>query len=116
MEYHPQRLKADRTLSWLMRSRRPDPTAMAQLARAKQIYLIGDAAYTEPIIGGHGAQAALHDALSLAETLGKRHFDRSSPEWYMAKASKWEDAVTKSERRLEDLLSGASPSSASSSL
>lgn len=98
-------MRNDRLLNWLMRSA-PQPLRLEQWAEAARggIVLLGDAWHAEPILGGHGANLAIEDGISLAECLAKQG-GRNLLEFYESRSKEWGKSAQESERRLVELHS-----------
>jgi 2-polyprenyl-6-methoxyphenol hydroxylase-like FAD-dependent oxidoreductase len=68
--FEPSILRKDRILHWLMRTTLV-PKEELQKPAQKGVVLIGDSVHAEPIVGGNGANAAISDAVSLAEHIAQ---------------------------------------------
>lgn len=88
-----------RILHWLMRTTNVDTADMHKLA-SHGILLIGDAAHAQPIIGGNGANAAIRDALELADHLAE---SKDFGAFIDAHAAKWKAGVEASKRRIAEM-------------
>jgi 2-polyprenyl-6-methoxyphenol hydroxylase-like FAD-dependent oxidoreductase len=94
-----EKMRNDRLLNWLMRS---VSVGKAQLlgAAARGVVLIGDAAHAAPILGGYGANAAITDAIDLAEHIvAKKDLAMFSEHRYDA----WSEYVKSSESKLANM-------------
>ncbi|KAH7075264.1 hypothetical protein FB567DRAFT_452739 [Paraphoma chrysanthemicola] len=81
-------VRKDRLLHWLMRVILVPKDALRDIASGG-IVLIGDAVHAEPIVGGNGANAAILDAVSLAEHIAKTQGSGLSS-WYDSRYGEWE--------------------------
>ena len=99
--FHPQKVREDRVLNWLMRSLLVPLEKLQELAD-QGILLIGDAAHAMPILGSEGASWAINDAFDLTYHLARDTF-RQLRSYYEHIYPEWEQAVSDSERRLFDM-------------
>jgi 2-polyprenyl-6-methoxyphenol hydroxylase-like FAD-dependent oxidoreductase len=88
------KLRTERILHWLMRSILISKTELQQLGD-KRIWLIGDTAHAEQIIGGGGANSAILDGLSLAEWIAKKGTSELGS-WCDERHSHWQESQDKS--------------------
>jgi 2-polyprenyl-6-methoxyphenol hydroxylase-like FAD-dependent oxidoreductase len=102
--FDAERLRKERILHWLMRSVLVPTEALQELGR-KNIWMMGDAVHAEQIIGGNGANAAIVDALSLAEHVGENGVSNIE-EWYAGRRELWEADVEKSLRNIAMMHGG----------
>ncbi|KAI9810255.1 MAG: hypothetical protein M1827_006389 [Pycnora praestabilis] len=104
------RIRGERVLHWLMRSLVMTAADLVWLAVGCGVAMIGDAAHAMPILGGNGANAAIMDAIDLAEHLEKCGPDHMAT-FYKKKRSwkagspqsthqQWDREVTESEEAL----------------
>ena len=86
--FDPESLRNERILHWLMRSilvPMPELTSLAE----KGIWLVGDTAHAEQIIGGGGANGAIEDAVELAQWITGRS-TRTITSWYTQRYPSWQ--------------------------
>ena len=96
--FDAEKLRKERILHWLMRSILVPTDALQELGR-KNIWLMGDAVHAEQIIGGNGANAAISDAVSLAEHVGESNVS-AIEKWYAKRRKFWGADVEKSLRNI----------------
>jgi len=89
-------------LNWLMRSVSVPGPELAGLA-SRGVVLVGNAAHAEPILGGRGANAALLDAVELAEVIVQGY---GVAAFYEAAAGRWRRGVLGAERGIARLHEG----------
>ncbi|KAK0516120.1 hypothetical protein JMJ35_002154 [Cladonia borealis] len=99
--FHPQRVRQDKVLHWLMRSLLVPLEKLQELAD-QGILLIGDAAHTIPILGSEGANLAIKDGIDLANYLADNAFSQLRG-FYGQRYPEWQRAMSESERRLFDM-------------
>ena len=99
--FHPQKVRQDKVLNWLMRSLLVPLEKLQELAD-QGILLIGDAAHTMPILGSEGANWAFNDAIDLTYYLANNALPRLR-NFYENRYPDWEQAVSESEKRLFDM-------------
>lgn len=85
------------------------------------IVTIGDAAHAVPILGGHGANMAILDAIHLADVLAKQNGEEKTTttglkDFYEDKWQGWYEAVEDSKKELVDVHRGSSTNVATSNL
>ena len=97
-------MRADRVLSWLMRTSEVELPELQALAK-KGVYFIGDAVHAEPILGGEGANNAIRDGLELADHIANNGME-SIDEWYTEKHASWRTSLEKSKRNLAEMHGG----------
>ena len=86
--FDPESLRNERILHWLMRSilvPMPELTSVAE----KGIWLVGDSAHAEQIIGGGGANGAIDDAVELSQWITERS-TRDITSWYTQRYPSWQ--------------------------
>jgi len=88
-----------RILHWLMRTTDVEPSDMHKLA-SQGIFLLGDAAHAQPIIGGNGANAAIKQALDLADHIAE---NRDFGSFIDAHCAEWQEGVDASTRRIAEM-------------
>jgi 2-polyprenyl-6-methoxyphenol hydroxylase-like FAD-dependent oxidoreductase len=99
--FDADKLKKERILHWLMRSLLVPVNELQELEK-KGIWIMGDAAHAEQIIGGNGANAAILDAVSLADHVEKNsinHIER----WYEGRKSYWKADNERSVRNIAEM-------------
>lgn len=106
--FNSENARNDRWLHWLMRSLMPDPDEGQRLA-SQGVILAGDAAHAMPILGGEGANVAIMDGITLAEYIAGRGADHVENVLF-SRFETWKNAVTNSERRLEEMHTASKPS------
>ena len=99
--FHPQHVRQDKVLNWLMRSLLVPLEKLQELAD-QGILLIGDAAHAMPILGSEGANWAIKDGIDLANHLADNDFSQLRS-FYEHRYPEWQRAVSESERRLYDM-------------
>ena len=99
--FHPQKVRQDKVLNWLMRSLLVPLEKLQKLAD-QGILLIGDAAHAMPILGSEGANWAINDAIDLTFYLANNNLPQLR-HFYENRYLGWEQAVSESERRLFDM-------------
>ncbi|KAF1348225.1 FAD/NAD(P)-binding domain-containing protein [Lizonia empirigonia] len=92
--FDAEKLRNERMLHWLMRSLLISKTELQQLGD-ERIWLIGDAAHAEQIIGGGGANAAIDDGVSLADSIAEQGTS-DLKRWYNGRYSSWHEGQKKS--------------------
>ena len=98
---------SDRVLHWLMRSVMVPKEDLLRLTQ-QGVMMIGDAVHAVPVLGGHGANMAILDAIELAEVLTKQIENESKDmryvkQFYEEKWDGWNDAVEQSKRALAEM-------------
>ncbi|KAH7065731.1 hypothetical protein BKA63DRAFT_164012 [Paraphoma chrysanthemicola] len=92
-------VRKDRLLHWLMRAILVPQDALRGIASGG-IVLIGDTVHAEPIVGGNGANAAILDAVSLAEHVAKTQGPGLSS-WYDSRYGEWEHGSMRAKANIE---------------
>lgn len=92
--FDAEKLRNERILHWLMRSLLISKAELQQLGD-DGIWLIGDAAHAEQIIGGGGANAAIDDGVSLADSIAEQGTS-DLKRWYNGRYSSWQEGQEKS--------------------
>lgn len=102
-------LKENKTLiSWLMRTVEPPLVELKELG-VKNVLLAGDAIHAQPILGGHGANAAITDAIELADFLSEKDLTSETfNAFYESVSTKWSQDVSDSVERIGGLHLGRS--------
>jgi tyrosinase len=97
-----KKMRNDRILHWLMRTLLPPLPQLQRLSEDTGVCFIGEAVHAEPIIGGNGANAAILDALSLAEEIANN--DRMSiSNWYHDMYPVWTKGVEQSQKNIANM-------------
>lgn len=99
--FHPQKVRQDKVLNWLMRSLLVPLEKLQELAD-QGVLLIGDAAHAMPILGSEGANWAFNDAIDLTYYIANNALPRLG-NFYENRYPEWQQAVSESERRLFDM-------------
>ena len=92
--FDAEKLRKERILHWLMRSIFVTKTELQQLGE-RGIWLMGDAAHAEQIIGGGGANGAMEDGASLAEWIAEKGTNDNTS-WYDQRYASWQEGQQKS--------------------
>ena len=93
------KLRSERLLHWLMRTIRIPKEDLLRLAK-HGIVSIGDAVHAVPILGGHGANMAILDAIKLADVLAGEDKSSGSEAFYESNWPSWDTAVKDSKANL----------------
>jgi 2-polyprenyl-6-methoxyphenol hydroxylase-like FAD-dependent oxidoreductase len=101
--FDEKKMRGDRILHWLMRDILLPLDDLTRLSTTG-ILLIGDAAHALPILGGEGANAAILDAIELADCIANKGVDCVGG-FYKARYFEWESEVRKGEERLATMHS-----------
>ena len=114
--FSSSRMRSDRLLHWLMRTVMVLKQDLLRLLSCGVVPL-GDSVHAVPILGGHGANMAILDAIQVANlfTADKTVF-ASLNEFYSEKWDDWHSAVEKSKRDLDDMHSSPSVAPTASNL
>ena len=99
--FHPQNIRQDKVLNWLMRSLLVPLEKLQELAD-QGILLVGDAAHTMPILGSEGANWAIKDGIDLANYLADNDLSQLR-NFYEQRYPEWQQAGSESEKRLSDM-------------
>ncbi|KAJ5064834.1 hypothetical protein J3E74DRAFT_461510 [Bipolaris maydis] len=100
--FDAKKMRGDRILHWLMRTLLPPLSDIQRLSEDTGVYFIGEAVHAEPIVGGNGANAAILDALSLAEQIANG--DRASiSNWYKEMYPVWTKGVERSRESIANM-------------
>ncbi|TLD27795.1 Eukaryotic translation initiation factor 3 subunit G [Venturia nashicola] len=105
-----KKLEDNKTLiSWLMRTVEPPLVELKELGN-NNVLLAGDAIHAQPILGGLGANAAITDAIELADILsGKDLTTETFNAFYESVWMKWSQDVSDSVERIGGMHLGRSP-------
>lgn len=104
-----QKLQPNKTLiSWLMRLVEPPLVELKELGK-KNVLLAGDAIHAQPILGGHGANAAMMDAIELADILNEENLTTEMfNAFYESAWMNWTQDVSDSAERIGGMHLGRS--------
>lgn len=93
-------------LNWLMRTVELTDSDLEDMTRWN-VVLVGNAAHAEPILGGNGANAALVDAVELAEAIVRFGIGREAVQgFYKGAKDRWNMGVEESVRNIEGMHGG----------
>ncbi|CAG5156230.1 uncharacterized protein ALTATR162_LOCUS4051 [Alternaria atra] len=95
--FDTEKMRDDRILHWLMRTTSASLSELHDQLNKNKVCFIGDAVHAEPIVGGNGANAAIIDALTLADAIGKEESDGISS-WYIDRHTAWSKGKEGSQR------------------
>jgi 2-polyprenyl-6-methoxyphenol hydroxylase-like FAD-dependent oxidoreductase len=95
-------VRKDRLLHWLMRTTLVSKEKLHDLTHGG-IVLIGDAVHAEPIVGGNGANAAILDAVSLAEQIAEAQETgkHSLSSWIDKRYDDWQHGIQSAKANIE---------------
>jgi tyrosinase len=93
------KLRKDRVLHWLMRTTSAPLPDLQDLLAKSGVCLMGDAVHAEPIVGGYGANAAIIDALTLADAIASGEQNGISG-WYDKRYPVWMRGLEESRRNI----------------
>ena len=97
-----EQIRSERVLHWLMRTTIIPKSGLLRLLQ-HGVVMIGDSAHALPILGGHGANMAILDAISLADAL-KEGLDMARlKHFYEDNWQQWQDAVNQSKMALAEM-------------
>jgi 2-polyprenyl-6-methoxyphenol hydroxylase-like FAD-dependent oxidoreductase len=99
--FDEQKMKQDRILTWLMRTSKVDLPQLYQLA-SNGIFLMGDAAHSQAILGGEGANIAISDGLTLAEAIAAQNGETITS-WYSKRFPAWQQSLETSKATIEEM-------------
>jgi tyrosinase len=97
--FNVEKVRGDRILHWLMRTTSTPMSDLRDLLMESGVCLIGDATHAEPIVGGNGANAAIMDAMKLADAISSGGKD-GVLRWYDERHSKWVQGAEESQKHL----------------
>jgi len=100
--FDPASMGKDRLLHWLMRSSLLDGAVQEHFAKWRGIVLMGDAVHAQPIVGGSGANAAILDAVELAEHIRAAN-EVDAATYVDARAEAWKRDQRQAEQAIGDL-------------
>jgi 2-polyprenyl-6-methoxyphenol hydroxylase-like FAD-dependent oxidoreductase len=107
--FDEQKMKQDRILTWLMRTSKVDLPQLYQLA-SKGIFLMGDSAHSQAILGGEGANIAISDGLTLAEAIAAQNGETITS-WYSKRFPAWQQSLETSKATIEEMHGAQAPKS-----
>lgn len=96
-------------IHWLMRLYLIEAQALTRIAEEGRITFLGDAAHTFPILGGQGANAAITDAIRLAEHISPDGQSLDHDSFYKARYGEWERLRDEARTALAELHSNGRP-------
>ncbi|KAI4724560.1 FAD/NAD(P)-binding domain-containing protein [Aureobasidium sp. EXF-10728] len=99
--FNEGRMKQDRILTWLMRTSKVDLPQLYQLA-SNGIFLMGDSAHSQAILGGEGANIAISDGLTLAEAIAAQNGETITS-WYSKRFPEWQQSLETSKTTIEEM-------------
>lgn len=102
-------MKQDRILTWLMRTSKVDLPQLYQLA-SHGIFLTGDSAHSQAILGGEGANIAISDGLTLAEAIAAQNGETITS-WYNKRFPAWQQSLETSKATIEEMHKDQAPKS-----
>ncbi|USP79004.1 hypothetical protein yc1106_06278 [Curvularia clavata] len=100
--FDPEKMRGDRVLHWLMRSMLVSLPELQSVAVDTGLCFLGEAAHAEPIVGGNGANAAILDAVSLAEKIADGD-EASVEKWYEEVYPQWKKGVEEAQRGIGNI-------------
>lgn len=110
------RIRTERLLHWLMRTVIVPKQELLRLLQ-HGVVMIGDTAHAVPILGGHGANMAILDAINLADVLAEEKGETTGlKDFYEKRWQGWQEAVEESKKELVKMHHGSSTNLATSSL
>jgi tyrosinase len=104
--FDTDQIRSERLLHWLMRTVMVPKQDLLKLLD-HGVLTIGDAVHAVPILGGHGANIAILDAIGLAEVLANGQDAAVLKEFYDQNWSKWQAAVAESQENLVAMHAGS---------
>jgi 2-polyprenyl-6-methoxyphenol hydroxylase-like FAD-dependent oxidoreductase len=107
--FDEQKMKQDRILTWLMRTSKVDLPQLYQLA-SHGIFLTGDSAHSQAILGGEGANTAISDGLTLAEAIAAQNGETITS-WYNKRFPAWQQSLETSKATIEEMHKDHAPRS-----
>lgn len=107
--FDEQKMKQDRILTWLMRASKVDLPQLYQLA-SNGIFLMGDSAHSQAILGGEGANIAISDGLTLAEAIAAQNGETITS-WYSKRFPAWQQSLEASKATIEEMHRDQPPKS-----
>ena len=107
-----EKVRGDRILHWLMRTTSAPMPDLRTLLVKSGVCLIGDAIHAEPIVGGNGANAAIMDAMKLADAISSDEED-GVLKWYDEQHSIWVQGAEGSQKHIARMHGSSARASAS---
>lgn len=92
-------LRTTKLISFLMRTTQVD-LRILKSAASNGIYLAGDAAHAEPILGGFGGDNAINDGITIAEQIVRDCSTAGMTSWYDDRYPQWTAGVERSVQEL----------------
>jgi 2-polyprenyl-6-methoxyphenol hydroxylase-like FAD-dependent oxidoreductase len=109
-------IRTERLLHWLMRTIMVPKQELLRLLQ-HGIVMIGDTAHAVPILGGHGANMAILDAINLADVLAEQKGETTGlKDFYEDRWPGWHEAVEQSKKELVEMHRGSPTNLATSNL
>lgn len=102
--FNAEQIRNERVLHWLMRTVLVPKQELLRLLQ-HGVMMIGDAVHAVPILGGHGANLAILDAINLAETFEDttEATEANVATFYQDSWPGWSQAVLQSKKTLADM-------------
>ena len=97
-----EQIRSERVLHWLMRTTMIPKSGLLRLLQ-HGVVMIGDSAHALPILGGHGANMAILDAIGLADALEEGPDMTRLHTFYEDNWQQWQNAVTQSKTTLAEI-------------
>jgi len=101
--FNPDTMNEDRLLHWLMRSSLLEPRCLEELVASKGALLLGDAAHTQQILSGNGANLAIKDAIEFAKHINTSGEVNDVTAFLDARAQAWIEETREAEQSLQSL-------------
>lgn len=95
----PDVLRTTKLISFLMRTTQVD-LRILKSAASNGIYLAGDAAHAEPILGGYGGDNAINDGITIAEQILRDCSTAGMMSWYDDRYPQWTAGLERSVQEL----------------
>jgi 2-polyprenyl-6-methoxyphenol hydroxylase-like FAD-dependent oxidoreductase len=105
--FDERKMKQDRILTWLMRASKVDLPQLYQLA-SNGIFLMGDSAHSQAILGGEGANIAISDGLTLAEAIAAQNGETITS-WYSKRFPAWQQSLEMSKTTIDEMHKDQTP-------
>jgi tyrosinase len=100
--FNEEGMRNDRVLHWLMRTTSAPLPDLQDLLAKTGVCLMGDVVHAEPIIGGNGANAAILDALTLAEAIASGE-ESGISSWYDDRYPAWQQGAEECRRNIAEI-------------
>lgn len=104
--FNPDTMSEDRLLHWLMRSSLLESKGAEDMVVSKGVMLLGDAAHTQQILSGNGANLAIVDAIELAKYINSSGGLDNATAYLNARAQAWVEGTQEAEQSLQDSYAG----------